>query len=262
MVVVGSPATTIFITNCNKLITIIRIEATRPMCFKNRNLQNDSKVKTCEECIDKKTLDSISCCIGFFYAFLIAIPVSSALIFNAFYKINTCEKIPAGYLISRYLIIVFIIFFAVFYFKTKNIKCKEIYDDLKSNYKYMVFSTISEFICCTISTWSYSNNIIKIAISLALLSVTCFIGLRAKYYNNKYALTNIDIDYMNTMNKYSKTNGCEEECELLVIKMSYLKYYKVMETNYLMMSAFFAFLTPVLGTSSISSLQNIASCSC
>lgn len=49
MVVVGSPAATIFITNCNKLITIIRIEATRPMCFKNSNLQIDSKVKTCKE---------------------------------------------------------------------------------------------------------------------------------------------------------------------------------------------------------------------
>lgn len=52
MVVVGSPAATIFINNCNKLITIIRIEAERPMFFKNRNSQNDSKVKTCKECID------------------------------------------------------------------------------------------------------------------------------------------------------------------------------------------------------------------
>ncbi|MDK7192507.1 hypothetical protein QP420_04525 [Bifidobacterium sp. UMB1197] len=39
MVVVGSPAATIFITNCNKLITIIRIEAAQPMFFKNRNSQ-------------------------------------------------------------------------------------------------------------------------------------------------------------------------------------------------------------------------------
>ncbi|MFU0534590.1 permease, partial [Gardnerella pickettii] len=58
------------------------------MCFKNRNLQNDSKVKTCEECIDKKTLDSISYYIVVFYVFLIAIPVSAVFIFNAFNKTN------------------------------------------------------------------------------------------------------------------------------------------------------------------------------
>lgn len=112
-----------------------------------------------------------------------------------------------------------------------------------------------------ISTYIQSDDYIKIN-ALVILVITCCLGVKVKSYNNKYALIKIDIDCMNTMNKYSKTNGCEEECELLVIKMSYLKYYKVMETNYLMMSAFFAFLTPVLGTSSISSLQNIASCSC
>ena len=41
MVVVGSPAATIFITNCNKLITIIRIEAAQPMSIKNRNSQTN-----------------------------------------------------------------------------------------------------------------------------------------------------------------------------------------------------------------------------
>lgn len=217
------------------------------MSIKNRNLQNDSKVKTCEECIDKKTLDSISFWIVFFYVVLIAIPVSSALIFNAFYKINTCEKIPAGYLISRYLIIVFIIFFAVFYFKTKNIKCKEIYDDLNVNCVSMACSAVSLLVLLSISAYCSSNCVTKITVSLALLFVTCFIGLRAKSCNSKYALTKIDIDCMNTMNKHSEINACEEECKLLVIKMSYLKYYKVMETNYLMMSAFFVFVTSVLG---------------
>lgn len=216
------------------------------MYFKNYNSQTDSKVKTCKECIDKKTLDSISFWIVFFYVVLIAIPVSSALIFNAFYKINICGKISVGCLISRDLIIAFIIFFVVFYFKTKNIKRTEICDDLKVNCISMACSAASSVICLFISACFSSNYVTKVTVYLALLSVTCFIGLRAKSCNNKYALTKIDIDCMNTMNKYSKTNGCGEEGELLVIKMPCLKYYKVMETNYLMMSAFFVFVTSVL----------------
>lgn len=224
------------------------------MCFKNRNLQNDSKVKTCKECIDdckecidKKTLDSISYYIVFFYVVLIAIPVSSALIFNAFYKINICGIIPVGCIISRDLIIAFIIFFVVFYFKTKNIKRTEIYDDLKVNYISMACSAASSVVCLLISACFSSNYVTKVTVYLTFLLVTCFIGLRAKSCNNQYALTKIDIDCINTLNKYSKTNGCEEECELLVQMMSYLKYYKVMETNYLMMSVFFVFVTSVLG---------------
>ncbi|MFU0564297.1 permease [Gardnerella pickettii] len=221
------------------------------MCFKNRNLQNDSKVKTCKECIDdckecidKKTLDSISRWIVSFYVVLIAIPVSSALIFNAFYKINICGKISVGCLISRDLIIAFIIFFVVFYFKTKNIKRTEISDDLKVNCISMACSAASSAICLFISACFSSNYVTKVTVYLALLSVTCFIGLRAKSCNNKYALTKIDIDYRNTL-KHLKTNVCEEESELLTM-MPYLKYYKVMETNYLMMSAFFVFVTSVL----------------
>lgn len=56
------------------------------MCIKNYNSQTDSKVETCKECIDKKILDSISSCIGFFYVFLAAIPVSVVFIF---YKTDT-----------------------------------------------------------------------------------------------------------------------------------------------------------------------------
>lgn len=111
MVVVGSPAATIFITNCNKLITIIRIEATRPMCFKNRNLQNDSKVKTCKECIDKKTLDSISDWIVSFYVVLIAIPVSAVFIF---YKTDTSigRLFILLFMLAAYITIIFFYVYA------------------------------------------------------------------------------------------------------------------------------------------------------
>ena len=59
MVVVGSPAATIFITNFNKLITIIRIEAAQPMCFKNRNSQNNFYKNLDYFDKFKKELDSI-----------------------------------------------------------------------------------------------------------------------------------------------------------------------------------------------------------
>lgn len=223
------------------------------MCFKNRNLQNDSKVKTCKECIDEKTVNIISCWIVLFYAVLAVISVSSVLIFNAFYKINT-RGIPVGYIISFCLIIAaiiiaFIIFFVAFDSKTKNIKCKEkeIYDDLNANLNFVAWSAVFVVVCLIISAFCHSDDTTKITVYLALLSVTCFIGVRAKSCNNKYALTKIDIDYMPTSDKYSKINGCEEESELLVTKKSYLKYYKEMETNYLMMSAFFVFVTSVLG---------------
>lgn len=275
MVVVGSPATTIFINNCNKLITIIRIEAERPMSIKNYNSQTDSKVKTCEECIDKETLDSISCWIVSFYLFLAAIPVSAVFIFNAFNKINNsitckvdcfvcqfiCSRVNyikinfnvdicvfvLGYMIISFLYICFIYLYLLHYLNRKKIICKEIYDDLNLNCISMACSAASSVICLSISACFYSNCVTKVTVYLALLSVACFIGLRAKSCNNEYALTKIDIDCMNTLNKYSKTNGCGEEGELLVIKMPCLKYYKVMETSYLMMSAFFVFVTSVLG---------------
>ncbi|WP_425664208.1 permease [Gardnerella piotii] len=251
------------------------------MCFKNRNLQNDSKVKTCKECIDdckecidKKALDSISRWIVSFYLFLIAIPVSAVFIFKINHSINCkvnrkvnrsiCSSI-CNFVCSSvndiktnpnnliYVIVYFIIlslcigYIYLRYFNPQKTKCKEIYDDLKLNCISMACSAVSSLVLLSISAYCSSNCVTKITVSLALLFVTCFIGLRAKSCNSKYALTKIDIDRMNTMNKYSNTNGCEEECELLVIKMSYLKYYKVMETNYLMMSAFFVFVTSVLG---------------
>lgn len=209
------------------------------MCFKNRNSQTDSKVKTCEECIDKKTLDSISSCIGFFYVFLAAIPVSVVFIF---YKTDTSigRLFILLFMLAAYITIIF------FYVYAKKVDCTEIQDDLKPNTLYMLILTTLVGLFGIISTYIQSDDYIKIN-ALVILVITCCLGVKVKSYNNKYALTNIDIDYMNTMNKYSKTNGCEEECELLVIKMSYLKYYKVMETNYLMMSAFFVFVTSVLG---------------
>ncbi len=215
------------------------------MRFKNSNLQIDSKVKTCKDCIDEETLYSICDCTVSFYVFLVAIPVSSVFIFKAFYKINICGKIPVGGLVIACLIVAFIIFFVTFYLKTKNIKCKEICYDLKSNYNYMVLSAILELICYVISTWSYPN--IETTVSITLLLVTCFIGFRAKYYNNEYALTKINMDYTNTMNSYSKIREYETEIKLLTKRKSHLKYYKVMETNYLMLSALFVFVTSVLG---------------
>ncbi|RDW96222.1 permease [Gardnerella vaginalis] len=233
------------------------------MCFKNRNLQNDSKVKTCKECIDdckecidKKTLDSISSCIGFFYLFLIAIPV---LLF-IFYKIDTSNSHNIVYLL-------FILLFSLaayitiicFYSFVEKVECEEIRNDLKPNTSYMFILTTLVGLFGIISICIKPDNYIKINAlvvinALVILLVTCCIGVKVKSYNNKYALTKIDIDCINTLNKYSNTNGCEEECKLLVIKMSYLKYYKVMETNYLMMSALCTFITSVLGISSISLL--------
>lgn len=275
MVVVGSPAATIFITNCNKLITIIRIEATRPMCFKNRNLQNDSKVKTCKECIDKKTLDSISCWIVSFYLFLAAIPVSAVFIFKINHSINckvnrkvnrsicsficnfVCSSVndiktnPNNLIyVIVYLVILLagiVLSFLLLYIKKEKVECKEIYDDLNVNCVSMACSAVSSLVLLSMSAYCSSNCVTKITVSLALLFVTCFIGLRAKSCNSKYALTKIDIDCMSTKNKYSKIGEHERESELLVKRKSYLKYYKEMETNYLMMSAFFVFVTSVLG---------------
>lgn len=98
-----------------------------------------------------------------------------------------------------------------------------------------------------ISTYIQSDDYIKIN-ALVILVITCCLGVKVKSYNNKYALTKIDIDYMNTTKNYSMIREYEIERELHVVtKMSYLKYYKEMETNYLMMSAFFVFVTSVLG---------------
>ena len=216
------------------------------MCFKNRNLQNDSKVKTCKECIDKKTLDSISSCIGFFYVFLAAIPVSVVFIF---YKTDTsigCLSILL-FMLAAYITII------CFYVYSEKVECKEIYDDLKPNNLYMLILTTLVGLLSIISTCIQSDYYIKIN-ALVILLVTCCIGVKVKSYNNKYALTKIDIDYMPTSNKYLMINACEEESELLVKRKSYLKYYKVMETNYLMMSALCTFITSVLGISSISLL--------
>lgn len=216
------------------------------MCFKNRNSQNDSKVKTCKECIDdckecidKKTLDSISCWIVSFYLLLAAIPVSAVFIF---YKTDTfigCLSILL-FMLAAYITII------CFYAYSEKVECKEIYDDLKPNTLYMLILTTLVGLFGIISTYIQSDDYIKIN-ALVILLVTCCIGVKVKSYNNKYALIKIDIDCMNTMNKYSKTNGCEEESKLLVKRKSYLKYYKLMETCYLMLSALFVFATSVLG---------------
>ncbi|EPI44004.1 hypothetical protein HMPREF1586_00331 [Gardnerella vaginalis JCP8522] len=264
------------------------------MCFKNHNSQNDSKVKTCKECIDdckecidKKTLDSISRWIGFFYAFLTAISVSAVFIFNVFNKINNsieckvncstdcsicsfvCSFVNDIKTKPNYCILVYAIIYAIIsslyifkiysvYVKPQETKYKEIFNDLKANCVSMACSAASSVICLFISALFYSNNTIKITVSLTLLLVTCLLGLRAKSCNNEYALTKIYIDYMPTSSKYLTIGEREEERELLVIKKSFLRYYKTMETNYLMMSAFFAFVTSVLGMSSIDSLKSVS----
>ena len=250
------------------------------MCFKNRNLQNDSKVKTSEVCTDKKTLDSISYYIVVFYVFLIAIPVSAVFIFNAFNKTNNsieckvncstdcsicsfvCSFVDyiginfnADIFVCTfiYAVILFIYTFKIYsvYFKPQKAKCKEIYDDLEFNRNFMACSAAFSVVCLFISACFSSNYVTKITVSLALLLVTCVLGFRVKSCNSKYALTKIDIDYMPTTNKYSKIGEHERESKLLVKRKSYLKYYKVMETNYLMMSALFLLITSVLGINSI-----------
>lgn len=224
------------------------------MCFKNRNLQNDSKVKTCKDCIDEKTVNIISCWIVSFYVVLIAISVSSVLIF---YKTDTF----IGRLFIFLLMLDAYIAIICFYAYAKKVKCKEIYDDLKVNCIYMAFSTAYSFACLFISAYFSSNYVTKINVSLAFMLVTCLIGFRSKSYNNKYALAKIDIDYMSTTNKYSKIGEHERESKLLVKRKSYLKYYKVMETNYLMVSTFFALVTPALGINSIISLKSASTLS-
>ncbi|MFU0522620.1 permease [Gardnerella swidsinskii] len=213
------------------------------MCIKNYNSQTDSKVEICKECIDKKTLDSISSCIGLFYVFLAAIPVSVVFIF---YKTDTS--------IGRLFILLFMlaayITFIFFYVYAKKVECTEIQDDLKPNTLYMLILTTLVGLSSIISTCIKSDDYIKIN-ALVILLVTCCIGVKVKSYNNKYTLAKIDIDYMSTTNKYSKIGEHEIESKLLVKRKSYLKYYKVMETNYLMMSVLFTFITSVLGISSI-----------
>lgn len=209
------------------------------MCVKNYNSQTDSKVKTCKECIDEKTLNNISFCIVLFYVLLAAIPVSAVFIF---YKTDTfigCLSILL-FMLAAYITII------CFYVYSEKVECKEIYDDLKPNNLYMLILTTLVGLLSIISTCIKSDDYIKIN-ALVILLVTCCIGVKVKSYNNKYALTKIDIDYMPTANKYSKIGEHERESKLLVKRKSYLKYYKVMETNYLMMSAFFVFVTSVLG---------------
>lgn len=205
-----------------------------------------------------------------------AISVSAVFIFNVFNKINNsieckvncstdcsicsfvCSFVNDIKTKPNYCILVYAIIYAIIsslyifkiysvYVKPQETKYKEIFNDLKANCVSMACSAASSVICLFISALFYSNNTIKITVSLTLLLVTCFIGFRVKSYNNKYALTKIDIDYMPTANKYSKIGEHERESKLLVKRKSYLKYYKVMETNYLMMSAFFVFVTSVLG---------------
>lgn len=247
------------------------------MCFKNSNLQIDSKVKTCKDCIDEETVNSISFWIVLFYAVLAVIPVSAVFIFNEFNKINksivckvtcfadfsicsfVCSFVDyIGINFNACIFVCTLIYAGILflcirliysrYFKPQKTKCKEIYDDLKVNRNVMAWSAACVVVCLLIPAFIPSDYVTKITVYLALLSVTCFIGFRAKSYNNKYALTKIDIDYMNTTKNYSMIREYEIERELHVVtKMSYLKYYKEMETNYLMMSAFFVFVTSVLG---------------
>lgn len=88
------------------------------MCFKNHNSQTDSKVKTCKkciddckECIDKKTLDSISDWIVSFYVVLIAIPVSAVFIF---YKTDTSigRSFILLFMLAAYITIIFFYVYA------------------------------------------------------------------------------------------------------------------------------------------------------
>lgn len=81
------------------------------MCFKNHNSQTNSKVKTCKKCIDKKTLNIVSCWIRLFYLFLAAIPVSAVFIF---YKTDTSigRLFILLFMLAAYITIIFFYVYA------------------------------------------------------------------------------------------------------------------------------------------------------
>lgn len=81
------------------------------MCVKNYNSQTDSKVKTCKECIDEKTLNNISFCIVLFYVLLAAIPVSAVFIF---YKTDTSigRLFILLFMLAAYITIIFFYVYA------------------------------------------------------------------------------------------------------------------------------------------------------
>lgn len=222
------------------------------MSIKNRNSQTNSQVTTSKECIDEKTLNSISSCIGAFYMLL---TFMSVLVLIVFYK-DVSNGLSIGYLSIFLFSLAAYITIICFYSYAEKVECKEIYDDLEDNIVYMYVSSVSAIVYLIISTCFPSNYDIKIVISLILLTFACFLGIKVKSYNNKYALTKIDIDYMPTTNKYLKIREHERESKLLVTKKSCLKYYKVMETNYLMILALLAFVTSVLGMITIDPVQS------
>ena len=225
------------------------------MCFKNRNSQNNSQVTTYKECIDEKTLNSISCWMGLFYVLLVVMPV---LVLFVFYK-DVFNSHSVDYLLIFLFSLAAYTTIIHFYSHAEKVECKEIYDDLEGNIVCMYVSSVSAIVYLIIFTCCPLNYDIKIVISLILLAVACCLGVKVKSYNNKYVLTKIDIDYMPTTNKYLKIREHERESKLLVTKKSFLKYYKVMETNYLIILVFLVFVASILGVDSIKLLQSIAS---
>lgn len=81
-------------------------------------------------------------------------------------------------------------------------------------------------------------------VAVAILIISCFIGVRMNIYKNKSYSTKIDLDDMPVTDKYLKSDDKDKESELF-IKKSMLKYYKTMETNYQLLLLFFTFLTSV-----------------
>ncbi|MFU0464698.1 hypothetical protein ACMZ7W_03880 [Gardnerella vaginalis] len=95
MVVVGSPAATIFITNFNKLITIIRIEAAQPMFFKNRNSKTNSQATNSKEYPYEKYEIYL-----FSYELLSFVPFLSMIIYFNGFAIYHCRVIIPTMLLS------------------------------------------------------------------------------------------------------------------------------------------------------------------
>lgn len=225
------------------------------MCIQTPNSQTNSQVKTCKEYIDEKTLNSISSWMGLFYVLL---TVMSVLVLFVFYK-DVSNSHSIGYLFIFLFSLAAYVTIIHFYSHAEKVECKEIYDDLEGNIVCMYVSSVFAIVYLIISTCCPSDYSIKTVIPAILLAYTCCLGVQAKSYNNKYVLTKIDIDYMSKANKYIMINGREEESKLLVTKKSYLKYYKVMRMNYLIILAFLAFVASILGVDSIKLLQSIAS---
>ncbi|MFU0541656.1 hypothetical protein [Gardnerella vaginalis] len=190
-----------------------------------------------------------------------------------------------NYFVLIFYVVIILFFFIYSHYKIKKVCCKEIYDylydDLRDNRMYMYASTMIVFMSITVHDFiCYRNSLIpnnsivvknlvvnddfvisndfainksvvdsRQIVAVAILLISCFIGVRMNIYKNKSYSTKIDLDDMTVTDKYLKSDDKDKEGELF-IKKSMLKYYKTMETNYQLLLLFFTFLTSVFSLKS------------